>query len=444
MSPAATDASTGAAADRRGADAEVALVGGMPLRVTRQIPVDEPSALAPAAARHSVNMSPRSTESDERSPASSASKRRRRLGLRTLGPAQQATPPSPTTATAESTRYRRPSEPTIERMQAQLAEARRAGRSYRRRVSWPPLAAGVLIGLIAAGLYAGTPAHSALWYIGGALASAVLPLLVLALPPTDAHAVRAVTWFVVVFLAVACGASAAAGLAHVQHDLGARACRGSLRFRLDAVALLYAAGACACGSCYLLGAVALRRGSVPTRRLLLRLWRVAGCVYAAHAAAGAYHLLATLALAPTPTRPEASLLPMGLFVAVTLGGAAFCVHPSVQLRVHNWLAARGEGVSAAAGIATLLGSTQDAQHAIATAESRFRCISADKLTPAVFERARQPTPRGAELPSAAAMLSLAGGGGGGGSASVAPVDNSWYELSEPAAIDGVDAFVSHS
>jgi len=87
------------------------------------------------------------------------------------------------------------------------------------------------------------------------------------------------------------------------------------------------------------------------------------------------------------------------------------VHTSLRTAVQSWLAARGEAICAAAGVASLLGH-RDSTEVQDLAGELFRAVSLDKLT---VEDLASATP-----------------------------DTRLYDLSQPASFGAVDSFISHS
>jgi len=151
---------------------------------------------------------------------------------------------------------------------------------------------------------------------------------------------------------------------------------------------------------------------ITTRDLLRSMWHTIGYIYSASACAWLIFVAAYGAIVPAwrTTTMFAGLVGM-LFLWVPVTVIAFSTR--VRARVHAWLAARGHGVSAAAGVAALIGDA-DPQDAIAEGRRRLRAIS---LSDAVLE---------ADVFSSSAPSEY------------------WRSMCVPAELDSIDVFVSHS
>jgi len=150
---------------------------------------------------------------------------------------------------------------------------------------------------------------------------------------------------------------------------------------------------------------------ITTRQLLLSLWLTTGSLYLVSWCVVLAYICAYGAIIPAFYTTSIFAEVLGLHIVLSGAVVIFCLSARLRLRVHAWLSAIGDGVSAAAGVAALMGNVSP-QKAIVDGRRRLRAISCALLEPGVFE-------------SAAPSIY-------------------WQSKSVPAELDSIDAFVSHS
>ncbi|KAJ1621462.1 hypothetical protein T492DRAFT_847029 [Pavlovales sp. CCMP2436] len=283
----------------------------------------------------------------------------------------------------------RPTE--IERMSQlgdQLREAQRARFFYNLRFTWIPLTLGIAFGLTGVLL---RPAWSpnmlsdevprtvtvlALLYVS-------IPLTLMSAPPNSATVAVGLCLLYIVMLALTTYLNLLQAARFVHNTIIATPVCG-MRYHLSIRMHLYTF----IGVAYLLAiAVLLTRliqhsasriplgwlRPITTRDLLLSMWRTIGAVYSASACAWLIFVAAYGAIVPA-WRTTTMFAGMVGFLFLWAPVTVFAFSTRVRARVHAWLAARGHGVSAAAGVAALIGDA-DPQDAIAEGRRRLRAVS---------------------------------------------------------------------
>jgi hypothetical protein len=290
------------------------------------------------------------------------------------------------------------------------------------RVSWLPFLLGVSLLICGGTLTVILPSRSFAWYAGLILANVSVPILLLAVPPGSTRVVIGGSVFGFVCASILAASSVYAGLAVVDGAVRARSCMSvSLVFLRALQYFVQAAINAWIGLSWLRGAVQRALGG-----------RLASCGIGAlsirqvHASAWdktrALYLLSTLNLVALllgfegllsfHTDPE--FVPILTLLVADALIALLTAITRVRVRVMECLAAGGVGLHAAAGVASLLGAAEPGE-AIADARSFLRAISLDSL----------------ELQGLEPEQTL-------------EQKRFWYERSQPAVFDSIDALVSHS
>ncbi|KAJ1640177.1 hypothetical protein T492DRAFT_1139068 [Pavlovales sp. CCMP2436] len=309
-------------------------------------------------------------------------------------------------------------------LHAQVVHAQRARSAQRFRVTFIPLALGIVFAAIGMVLTTISEFHAFSMALGRCLLYMCLPLLLLSAPSTDTRAVVLLLLLTVIYFGY--GAILSIQLTFgILHSVEARPMCGQFLevhlhvhkyIVLTATTLLLSLlllfrlaqraaplSVCASLSCGLLR-------SITTRQLLAELWRSCAIVYGICLVAWLGLIFVYSAILPAFYQTQvfstmAAPVP-GLFIATF-----FCSNTRVRALVHAWLAARGQGVSAAAGVAALIGNAHP-KDAIAEGRRRLRSVSVALLEADVFT---------SSVPS-----------------------NRFTNMAVPAELDSIDAFVSHS
>ncbi|KAJ1621454.1 hypothetical protein T492DRAFT_914248 [Pavlovales sp. CCMP2436] len=318
----------------------------------------------------------------------------------------------------------------IERMSQlgdQLREAQRARFFYNLRFTWIPLTLGIAFGLGGVLLRQAWSPNMLSDDVARTVPVLVLiyvsiPLALVSAPPSSAHVVVGLCLLYIVMLALTTYLNLLQAARFVHNTIIATPVCGMryhLVIRMQVFIIL--------GVVHMLAiAVLLTRliqhsasriplgwlRPITTRDLLRSMWHTIGYIYSASACAWLIFVAAYGAIVPAwrTTTMFAGLVGM-LFLWVPVTVIAFSTR--VRARVHAWLAARGHGVSAAAGVAALIGDA-DPQDAIAEGRRRLRAVS---FSGAVLE---------ADVFSSSAPSEY------------------WRSMCVPAELDSIDVFVSHS
>ena len=348
--------------------------------------------------------------------------------------------------------------------------ALRAEGLWRRRVvQLPPLFGGVVLAVCGATLAAhNQQGDSPYRTMGGLICLHVgLWCAILSLRPQDRRAVRAMCGVGALF----CMAGFAVGLHQALVAAArARAARDGTEtaLLLYAIAFVFVVVGCAlAGAVWLLALVAdVALGASPPISLQ-RLWHGCGVLELLLACAHAQRA-ATALLFPTRAvfeREEASVIVPLALLALGLGCSAFW--PPLRTRVHEHLARIGEGVSAAAGIAELLGGLPPGK-VLAHAKATFRAMPASALTLEHFTLPLVP-PSAARVAEWRALAHTSGAqrfapvrpwsgadealdadsergsrAGGSGVRAPGPAPRNYFGASSPVQLGAIDAFISHS
>lgn len=277
-----------------------------------------------------------------------------------------------------------------------VAQLRREGRRRRQMAQLPPLFLGT--GLSMAGCYLVFRAPWREFYGGILLLHAGPWLLVLLLSSRDARMARDVLASLCAFCAVL--SSALAYTAYRRH-LNQTNAGSVMDIIADALVLLGGLSfLLACGW----ATACLNIGVQGPRAVLPRLWRGSGACF----------LVASLGYTIRAVLHTDELAVLAPLVATVASLGLLAAFSSLRTRVHQSLAMVGEGISAAAGIAELLGEFTP-QQALAIAAKTFRAVPLDKLR---REHLEPPPP---SFSSNGLSVSAERGGAGRGPESVSPL-----------------------
>lgn len=308
-------------------------------------------------------------------------------------------------------------------LRSALLEAQAAGKGYRMRVSGPPFMLGCAFCSVGLALFVSNTWGTPLFWLGFHMGVIAVPFLLMALRPTDAFLVRAFGIFWTGGLSLFAGAASYVAVPIAASSVWAAECISRVQARTLVLVLLALAGTALGTVAFVWHAVlssstrlaqrclGLRARRLTTRSLLESLWLAIGRVNAIFGLLMAYWFVYLGVAFPPYHRSSNFWAELSICANFALC-TALALTPAVRSRVHAILAARGEGVSAAAGVASLIGGIS-AEEAIARGRSRMRAIPADRLDASLFAQNQ-------------------------------PGNNDWYRRSLSADLDSVDAFVSHS
>jgi hypothetical protein len=291
------------------------------------------------------------------------------------------------------------------RILSRVAQLRNEGRHRRLLVQLPPLVGGIAAAVAGFCLFVQQEPSEPAWFsIGGLICLHVGPwTTALALRPHDRRAMRALCLF-------SCALSSFAFIAGTPFLTISLA---SARATGEASAILYSAsfapifvGVAVAAAVYLHAFVAdLWLGASP-HLTMTRLWRAMGLL-SLWCSVGYAGFVMTALFVPnksTYLRIEAVILVPLFLIVTSLGCLAFW--EPLRTRVQEQLARIGEGISAAAGIAELVGGLPP-DEVIALASRTFRALPVSAIT---IEHLALPTPpKRPELPQMqrhASILSL--------------------------------------
>lgn len=321
-----------------------------------------------------------------------------------------------------------------------LASSRRAGRMRRLAISGPPGIVAVVMLTSTVVLLTLYPPDTRPFLVGGYLMFLFAPFWLLVLLPTDRSLLLGTGVAMVVGYAFMALEFAGTAIELYLTATAPDAATCNSAYTLDVMVPFYlqCAFAVALYSLRVGAALASERWSMwrahralHGRYMLRRLWLDLCISNLVLALSLLWYVLVQAAVLPGYLRSFDALSTIAFFFESS-GAAYVCWDAPLQRRVQGWLGARGEGVSAAAGIASLVAEAGSPDELIATAVSRLRAVRSELLTADIFIR---PTPTvahsGAADEEAAAADSKAD-------------DDRWYRLSEPAPLYAIDAFVSHS
>lgn len=308
--------------------------------------------------------------------------------------------------------------PNAERIRERIAAVRREGHRRRLRVQLPALCVGCVCAVGAVVIVV----TQARWWLYGFTSLHMAPFFVLlSLMPTDITALRAylafagaVILFALWWLCVNVLQPSRARLlaAEMRSGSGGRALGACSLFVIAAATMLALARVA-----MLLADTFVSRRSAAVA--LVRAWRFVSIVQIVF---GIVYSLVFLAIALDHEANASFFRRMTLrHIFIADGMVALCtltlgllgLWPPLRSKVHDLLSRTGEGVSAAAGIAELLGGGS-ADELLAHSRTRFRAVRADRLrlehmalAPHTARRAQRSSPmfRGAILQTATALLS---------------------------------------